>query len=208
MMHFLNQRLGVVEYYYAQTKASFEGIMSKIEAGEPPYVDERHPDDPDDEPAFFEEWQKADAAMTITGVAALDWLQTTLHAFIDRYMRELGLEQQGRITVPGDGWFGRYKTLFHDHLQIDWEASGADLKLLEQVILMRNDFTHNVDLFSFDTFQTSHYAKKYPKSEFADPRGKRSFSKRTRLIVESATLSRAVTAVRTLCEFLNRERYQ
>ena len=69
LAYFLNQRLTFVEYFHTNTTASFENIKNKIEAGEPPYVDTRHPDDPDDEPAFLEEWERADAAITITGAA-------------------------------------------------------------------------------------------------------------------------------------------
>jgi len=36
-------------YFHAHTTELFEGIKSKIEAGEAPYVDARHPDD---EPTF------------------------------------------------------------------------------------------------------------------------------------------------------------
>ncbi len=42
-------------------------------------------------------------------------------------------------------WFGNYRAFFGEYLKIDWAASGADLDLLEQVILMRNDFTHNIE---------------------------------------------------------------
>jgi hypothetical protein len=53
-------------------------------------IDTRHPDDPDDEPAFLEEWEKADDAITIIGAACLDLLRSTLHAFLDDYMDQIG----------------------------------------------------------------------------------------------------------------------
>ena len=49
LAHFLNERLRFVEYFHAHTTALFEDIKSKIDAGEAPYIDTRHPDDPDDE---------------------------------------------------------------------------------------------------------------------------------------------------------------
>ena len=211
LAYFLKQRLSFVEYFHANTTASFEDIKRKIEAGEPPYVDTRHPDDPDDEPAFLEEWEKADAAMTITGAACLDQLQSTFHAFLDEYMNQIG----NKKVVPQlknleqKSWFGNYRLFFQEYLKIDWAASGADLELLEQVILARNDFTHNVDLLSLNAYQTSFHAEKYPNSAFADPRWKTLslLVPRTRLIVPGETLLRAVGALRTLCEYLDRERY-
>ncbi len=207
LAHFLNQRLAFVEYFHASTTATFESIKSKIEAGEPPYdIDTPHPDDPDDEPAFLEVWERADAAITITGAACLDLLQSTFHAFLDQYVGLIG--NRSSLKKPGQGsWVGNYKAFFQNYLKIDWAASGADLELLEQVILTRNDFTHNVDLLSLNSFQTPSHAKKYPNSAFADPRWKALFVEHTRLIVPSEMLERAIGALRTLCEYLDHERY-
>jgi len=67
LAYFLNQRLAFVEFFHAGATGSFQEIKRKIEAGEPPYVDNRGPED--EEPTFFDQWEKADAAMTITGAA-------------------------------------------------------------------------------------------------------------------------------------------
>lgn len=208
LAYFLNQRLKFVEYFHASTTVSFEGIKSKIEAGEPPYVDSRDPDNHDDEPAFLEEWEKADAAMTITGAACLDLLQSTFHAFLDEYMNQIGNKHAiPQLKKLGEkSWFGNYEVFFRDHLKINWADSGADLGLLEQVILTRNDFAHNVELCSLNVFQTPFHAEKYPSSAFADPRWK-TYIPRTRLDVPGETFERAVVALRTLCEYLDRERY-
>jgi hypothetical protein len=209
LAHFLNERLEFVEYFHTMTTASFDEVKSKIEAGEPPYVDTRDPEYAE-EPAFLEEWERADAAMAITGAACLDLLQSTFHAFLDEYMDEIGnkqvipqLKEMGRKS-----WFQNYRAFFEKYLQIHWAASGADLDLLEQVILTRNDFTHNIDLLSLNAFQTPFHSHKYPDSAFADQRWKTLFMGRTRLIVPGETLRRAIGTVRTLCEYLDRERYE
>jgi hypothetical protein len=93
--YFLNQRLKFVEFFYGNTVAAFEEITRKIDAGEPPYVDERADEDCD-EPAFLEEWSSAQAAMNVAGVACLDVLHLTLHAFLNEYMQEIG----GKRLVP------------------------------------------------------------------------------------------------------------
>jgi hypothetical protein len=134
LIHFLNQRLSFVEYFHVNTTASFESIKSKIEAEEPPYVDTRHSDDPNDEPAFLEEWENADAAITVAGAACLDLLQSTLHAFLDEYMNEIGNKQvipQLR-KLEQKSWLGNYKLFFKNYLKIHWEASGADLGVLNR----------------------------------------------------------------------------
>jgi hypothetical protein len=206
--YFLNQRLNFVEYFHANTTAYFQEVKRKIEAGEPPYAVARDPECTD-EPAFLEEWESADAAMNITGAACLDLLQSTLHAFLDAYMAQIGnaqlipeLKQMGEKS-----WFGNYNKFFEECLHINWAASGADIALLEDAILTRNDFAHNADLQSLNAFQTHTHSKKYPDSAFGDPRWKPLFNERTRSIVPGDTLRQAVGALRTLCEYLERERY-
>lgn len=205
LVHFLNQRLKFVEYFHESTTASFEEVKSKIEAGESPYVDTCDPEDAD-EPAFLEKWERADAA----GAACLDLLQSTFHEFLDEYMNLIGsksiiphLNEMGKKS-----WFGNYRAFFDKYLQIDWAASGADLDLLEQVILTRNDFTHNIDLFSLGALQTPFHSDKYPDSAFAGQRLKTLFVQRMWLIVPGETLQRANGTLRTLCEYLDHERYE
>lgn len=70
LAYFLNQRLAFVEYFYATTTANFEEIKRKIEAGEPPYLDERNVEYAD-EPAFLREWEDASTAVTVIGAACL-----------------------------------------------------------------------------------------------------------------------------------------
>lgn len=208
LFYFLNERLQFVEYFHASTTALFEEVKRKIEAGEPPYEDTRDPEYAD-EPAFLEEWEQADAALAISGAACLDLLQSTLHAFLDEYMDRIGKKQViSKLKKMGQkSWFGNYKAFFGEYLKIDWAASGADTALIEQVILTRNDFTHNVDLLSLNAYQTQFHSEKYPDSGFADPTWKTLFLKRTRLIVPAEMLQRAIRELRTLCEYLDAERY-
>jgi hypothetical protein len=214
LAYFLNQRLKFVEFFHPRTSAFFEDIKTKIETGEPPFVDDRDPEYAD-EPAFLEDWERADAAITLSGAACLDVLQSTFHEFLAEYMVEIGsksviphLNEMGKT-----GWFANYREFFEKHLHIDWAPSGADLGLLEQVNLARNDFTHNVDLFSLAAYQTRFHSDKYPDSAFADQRWKTLIAQRSRerilpLVVPPETLQRVIETVRTLCEYLDRERYR
>jgi len=205
---FLDQRLKFVEYYHATTTAVFRETKRKIETGEPPYVDMRDPETAD-EPAFLEEWMRAEIAMTISGATCLELVQSTFHAFLDKYMNEIGQKQLiPRLHEMGQkGWYGNYKAFFFENLQIDWASSGADLALLEQVILTRNDFTHNVDLLSLNSFQTPFHSSKYPDSAFADEEWK-GVMDNVRLTVRADTLQRVLGALRTLCGYLDQERYR
>jgi hypothetical protein len=209
LAHFLNERLNLVEYFYSSAVASFKEEKRKIENGEPPYVDLRNPEYVD-EPAFLEEWLKADAAITIAGAACLDVLQSTLHGFLDEYMNQIGNKGMiPRLREMGqDGWFKNYQAFFREHLQIEWAACGVDLGLLEQAILTRNDFAHNIDLLSMNALQNSAHSRKYPESAFADPLWKEMSFGKARLVVPWEKLQETIQSVRTLCEYLDRERYE
>lgn len=208
LAYFLNKRLKFIEYFFASTTASFDEIKHKIEAGEPAYVDTRDPECAE-EPAFLEEWENADVAVTITGAACLELLQSTFRTFLDEYMDQIGNKQviSKLKEMEKKSWFGNYRAFFHQYLKIDWTASGADVDLLEQVILTRNDFIHKVDLLSLHAFQTPFHSEKYPDSAFADPRWKTLSILPTRLTVPVATLQRAIAALRSLCEYLDHKRY-
>jgi hypothetical protein len=205
--HFLNERLKFVEFFYSNAVAAFEEIKRKIDADEPPYVDERA-DENCDEPAFLEEWLNSDEAMNVAGFAGLDFLQSTLHVFLDEFMREIGNEHLvPRMKEMGrKSWFRNYEAFFDEFLKINWATSGVDLDLIEQAILARNDFTHNPDLLSGHSYQQAFHLKKQPNSAFTDS-DMPSFRGKV-LHVSAENLAQAAKAVRQLAEHLESERWK
>lgn len=111
----------------------------------------------------------------------------------ERDLRKYEIRGQGALQAPAELHFVRR----HQCLALN---PG------EQVILARNDFTHNVDFLSMDALQTEFHAEKYPKSAFTDPKYKAMLMD-TRVIVPPETLQRAVTELRRLGEYLDAERY-
>jgi hypothetical protein len=216
LLYFLNQRLGFAGYFYAHTAALFQEIKRKIEAEEPPYVDTRDPEYADG-PVFFKEWEQADAGMAVSGSTSLDLVQSALHTYLHEYVCEIGhlkaleeltSEMKQELKKRGlQGWFHCYRVFFSKALNIDWMASGADLGCIEQVILARNDFTHNISFQSLDARQTKDHVAKYPDSPFAAPHWKTLFPEHPRLIVPADALEKAIAAVRTLAEYLEKQRY-
>jgi hypothetical protein len=206
LLYFVNERLKFIRYFHESTVSALEETKRKIEAGEPPYVDTRCGEDAN-EPGFLEEWENADTAVNITGATCLELLQSTLHSFLHEYMATIG----GAHLIPRLGemkkksWFGNYRELFRQILQIDWDASGADISLMEQMILTRNDFTHNLALTTLNAYQTEAHSKKYPDTAFADPRFKKLMF-RVPLIVPKEKLDQAIGAVYRLCEYLEDQR--
>jgi len=180
-----------VNYFYDTVVPVFEEIKRKIEAGEEPYTDDGCGDP--ETMRFEEEWERAHTAIDMAGGACLDHLQSTFHQFLGEFMREIGAEHLiPRMKEMKKGsWFANYREFFRMELEIDWTASGADIDLLEQAILTRNDFTHNFSFTTLAAFQTNFHAEKYPATAFADS-SPAIFKKR--LSVQKETLARTMAS--------------
>jgi len=169
LLYFLDRRLEFIRYFYGSTTPVFAEIKRKIDAGEEPYQDHRDPEYVD-EPAFLKEWEDADIAAHLVGAHCLAILQVTLQAFLTEYVKEIGCKHLLSELPKKGSWFEKYREMFLHKIGIDWRASGADIELLEQVNLTRNDFFHNVDIMTLYTYQDPRHAEKYPDTAFADPR--------------------------------------
>lgn len=188
---------------YKSVVPQFEEIKRKIDVGEEPYVDRRYGEEPD-EPAFLDEYQDADLAADVIGMTCLSMLQATFQSFLREYVKEVGGgDLLGRVRSMKQGsWFADYRAFFESVLGIDWAASGVDIGFLEHIILTRNDYQHNMEIFSGYVYQTEHHANKYPKGAFRDARWPVSIFMPARLIVQPEKLEASIEAVDKLCEFL------
>lgn len=207
LMSSLEKRLRFVEMFHSNATEKLVEIMGKIDRNEAPYQDTRPPECVD-EPAYLEEWEQAEAAIIAIRATCLDLLQSNLHAFLEKFAGRMGianlpaaLESTGKRKK--DGWLCRHRALSLDRFEIDWQESGADLDLLEHVVLTRNDFSHNIDLHSLYYFQIDAHAEKYPDGAFVDA-GWKDLVGTGRLIVPENSLTSALEAVRTLCAFLQK----
>jgi|SRR5882724_1936112 len=176
ILWFLKQRLEFIDRLYNDSTASFREKMCKIEAGEPPYEDQRHPEYDDvSEPAFLEEWQDANEAVEVVGYWCLNMVQASLKAFLEEYVndmasyyRPLSAAKAELAKTKAAGWFERYRLLFLNYFRIDWERGPVNIKDLEQINLTRDDLTHNVSVTTHAVYQTEKHAKRFPKGLFTD----------------------------------------
>ena len=115
-----------------------------------------------------------------------------------------GFENLKRKSNKKGNWFQKYQLLFGEDLKIELKRSPVDVDTLEQIILTRNDFEHNSDLFSTSVYQSDDHAKKYPESLFIDD--DYLFESRyaqVPLKVNREKLDTAINAVMGFCEFLD-----
>lgn len=204
--YFLEQKLRFIEYFSSAATTLFLETKKKIEDGVEPY-EWRHAVQTEDYP-FQEEWEFADASLDTVGAAALDYLQATLHSFLRTYLQETGNAHVAeRIKEFGKrSWLENYRRCFQFCFNIDWAASGADLGLIEHLILTRNDFTHGSHLLSLATFQDDEHAEKHPAAAFVDERWKNSTLMGKKLSAPLESIREAIASVRSLCLYLESQR--
>lgn len=158
-----------------------------------------------DEPAFLREFEQADIAAELVGLSALAFVQSIFHAYLERAVRELGgKELLERLSQMKKGsWFQNYRELFRQ-CNIDWSDSGVDLDFLEQAVLTRNDFMHNVDLLSAYIFQGGKHLEKYPTSVFREE----AWADLDRITVKESTLHATIDTVLALAKYIEKSTYR
>lgn len=204
----LGERLGFIQSLYERSSAPFREMMRQIEAGEEPYVDRRDPENYD-EPAFLAEWLDANESVHVLGQWSLGMVQAAFKAYLQQFLEDMeswnGFENlKGKLSNKKGNWFQKYQLLFGEDLKIELKRSPVDVDTLEQIILTRNDFEHNSDLFSTSVYQSDDHAKKYPESLFIDDDYLfESRYARVPLKVNREKLDTAINAVMGFCEFLD-----
>jgi hypothetical protein len=174
LLWFLRRRLHFISKLYGGATSPFRDTIQQIEAGAPPYVDERDPEYAD-EPAFIDEYQQAAESIEVIGHWSLCMVYASCKAFLEEYVEEmarnyrgLGVLSQILSNKKAKSWFERYRLLFLEDLGIDWEKGPVKLTDLEHMNLTRDDLTHNVDFLSMYVYQTERHAERYPQGRFVD----------------------------------------
>jgi len=208
LVHFLKEKLRVANYLYENAAPLFEEIHRKIGEHEPPYHFAGDPEDCcGDE--FYSEWSDAENALDALGASCLALVQQAAHAYLKAWVLEIGGKDlwEAGARLPGNGWFGKCRHILQV-AQIDLQPCAADIAIIEQGILARNDFIHNDDLLDEMTMQSEQHKRKYPKTTFADPRCSTELTGSTRLRVTRESLKEAADAVGRLCEYVDGFRYR
>lgn len=201
-MYFVDERLRLALYLFDLGTPPFQEIKRKIEASEPPY--EYHGRDDAVEDAYQQAFEDADTAIQVIGMSSLGLVQTALHEFLKEFVeRSFGPTILNQVPqIKADGWLGKFRALFATNAEYNWENSGADLALIEQACLTRNDFHHSVNLLTRCPFQGKTHAKKHADSPFRDPAFSDALMQEYPLRVTRELLESSIAAVRTLCQFL------
>jgi len=138
---FLKQRVGFIRQLYRDSTSPFVERMRLIEEEQPPYVP---PHSENSEPAFLSDWIDASDSVQVLCHACVSMLAGALRVYFETWERaaHINVDQDVRKRVFKHGWLRGYEAVFAEHLGVKFLDSGADLDLLEQVILARNRSQH------------------------------------------------------------------
>jgi len=146
VLYFLERRTAFIRNYYETTVGAFADAQRKIEAGEPPF--DNPPWDESGEPPYQIEWSEAAEGRIVAGRSCISLLKIAMHAFFKAWERELSItmDDKERKKIFARGILHGYRHVFEYFTKTDWNDSGVDLELLEQVILARNADQHEGDI--------------------------------------------------------------
>jgi hypothetical protein len=223
---YLRIRTKFIRDFYNETSFPFAERIRKIEAGEepfePPVFDEYSVPD---EPPFFSQWLDAKESLDVLGQMCISMLSSALQLYLKecinalhrRYGTEalakfgIGRPEQNKAAFK-KGWINGYRVFFRDKLGIDWKSSPSELKLLEEIVLARNNIQHPARI---DRLSAQHWVndpKQYPRSFFADEDEMKmisadpipEFFRPLRLDISKDKLLQAIDEVEKFCEWLDR----
>jgi hypothetical protein len=151
---FLEQRTTFLRYYYQQASAPFLEIHRKIEAKEAPFEEPDFDPETDylDEPPYMEEWSDAEDALNFLGRSCISMLSGTMQLYFEAWKQELRiqLDEADRAVFKKGGILAGYRNVFEQVLKVSWKDCPADLAILEQVTLARNNDQHQESIMSLD----------------------------------------------------------
>lgn len=166
---FLKERTAFIQHYYDEAAAPFVETMSKIEAEEAPYQPPPfNPDTMSLEPAFLQEWLRAQAGFQMVGQTCLSMLSDTLKIF---FMTHEDINGFDCISVCEKGLFKKkgfihgYRSGFA-HYGVDWAQCPVSFDILEQVVLARNAAQHGSHITTTSVSHKRDDLAKYPNPVF------------------------------------------
>jgi len=162
--YFLRQRTDIIRLFYDKGRVPFEQLKRDIEdevrPWEPPPF---NPDYDTGEPPFVEEWMQAEQTRELVGMLAVSLLSDTLKLYFNELEKEIGFEfndTKTRQTLFKQGFVEAYRQILEHVTGNEFVTCQVRFDVIEQVVLARNDFSHNDNFLSM---QTRHNAKTLEK---------------------------------------------
>jgi hypothetical protein len=165
---FLDRRIAFIRQYYATASEPYVSRKRKIVAHEEPFIP---PYSEDGEPPFLEEWLEADESLNVLAYSCISMLAAALHLYLESWVKQSGVavdESMKKSVFKNKGWFAGYDTHFTKCFNVTFVDGPSDLKLLEEVVLVRNRIEHPPTITDQMTQYSSSDLRKLRHPFFAD----------------------------------------
>lgn len=140
--YFLDRRIAFIRQFYATASEPYVERKRKIEAHEEPFVP---PYSEDGEPPFLDEWLEADESLHVLAYSCISMLAAALHLYLESWVKQSRVvveESLKKSVFKKSGWFSGYDAHFTKHFNIAFKTGPCDLKMLNEVVLVRNRIEH------------------------------------------------------------------
>lgn len=168
--YFVRERTAIIRLFYDKGRVPFEQLKRDIEEEVPPW--EPPPVDPDTyngEPAYLEEFMRAEQTRELVGMMAVTLLSDTLKLYFAELERELRIrfvDPKERTALFKLGVVEAYRQILQQIMGDRFASCPVRFDVIEQVVLARNDFAHNDDIVSFNTRHNQRTLEKHPNPFF------------------------------------------
>jgi len=164
--YFLKVRTKFIRNFYSTASQPFTEIKHKIDNQLDPYeYDEKGALE---EPPFLEEWLEADAGIQAVGQACISMLSSAQELFLKSWLARFNQDQPAfKMNSNIRGWFKRSIKVL-ENMGLDLGESGANMQVIEQIILARNRVQHPEHLTSSRISHSPSDLEKFPSPYFVE----------------------------------------
>lgn len=166
VVSFLDKRIRFILTLHEKGGEAFELEKRLIDEQRPPY--DNPPYSEDGEPPFLEQWMDAENSIAVLGGVCITMLSEALKGYFKCHLALLGIKPTKKVFKKR-GFFRGNEIVWENAFKIRFSESGADLKIIEEVIHLRNFIRHQDDIVFDQPILSSEYKNLVPSSYFVHP---------------------------------------
>ena len=143
VLYFLKERTAFIRQFYEVAAAPYLERHRKIEAGEDPFEQPYVDESSIGEPAYLKEYGEADESLHVLAYSCVSMLAAALHLYFTTWEKLFQVSAAKAFKAEfKKGWLAGYNAYLTHHIGVSFENCPANLKLLEEVIIVRNRIEH------------------------------------------------------------------
>lgn len=145
VIFFLKDQINFIRQLYRVTSAPYLERIQKIKNEEEPFGPLCYGYEGDGEPPFQKEYNEASKSLDALRLMYLSMLMSALHSYLKTWTKQFRIPLDKNLhknTSKKSGWFWHYSSHFGYHFKIDFNKAPVNLKVIEEIILARNNIEH------------------------------------------------------------------